>query len=39
MDTPVHGKRTGIMLNRRRYHCQRCRKMFLEPIPHKDDKR
>lgn len=39
MDTPVHGKRTGIMLNRRRYRCQFCRKTFLEPVPHKDDKR
>jgi len=39
MDTPVHGKRTGIMLNRRRYRCQSCRKTFLEPVPHKDDKR
>lgn len=39
MDTPVHGKRTGIMLNRRRYRCQGCRKTFLEPVPHKDDKR
>ncbi|HHA1618107.1 TPA: ISL3 family transposase, partial [Enterobacter cloacae] len=39
MDTPVHGKRTGIMLNRRRYRCQSCRKTFLEPVPHKDNKR
>ncbi|MEW5288587.1 ISL3 family transposase [Erwinia papayae] len=39
MDTPVHGKRRGIMLNRRRYRCQSCRKTFLEPVPHKDDKR
>ena len=39
MDTPVHGKRTGIMLNRRRYRCQSCRKTFLETVPHKDDKR
>jgi transposase len=39
MDTPVHGKRTGIMLNRRRYRCQSCRKTFMEPVPHKDDKR
>ncbi|WP_324254718.1 transposase family protein [Halomonas sp. KAO] len=39
MDTPVHGKRTGIMLNRRRYRCQSCRKTFLELVPHKDNKR
>ncbi|MDW0397403.1 ISL3 family transposase [Mannheimia haemolytica] len=39
MDTPVHGRRTGIMLNRRRYRCQSCRKTFLEPVPHKDEKR
>ena len=39
MDTPVHGKRTGIMLNRRRFRCQSCRKTFLEPVPHKDDRR
>lgn len=39
MDTPVHGKRTGIMLNRRRFRCQSCRKTFLEPVPHKDERR
>jgi transposase-like protein len=39
MDTPVHGRRAGIMLNRRRYRCQGCRKTFLEPVPHKDGKR
>lgn len=39
MNTPVHGKRTGIMLNRRRYRYQSCPKTFLEPVPHKDDKR
>jgi len=39
MDTPVHGRRTGIMLNRRRYRCRSCRKAFLEPVPHKDEKR
>jgi len=39
MDTPIHGKRTGIMLNRRRCRCKSCRKTFLESVPHKDDKR
>lgn len=39
MDIPVLGKRTVIMLNRRRYRCQSCRKTFLEPVPNKDDKR
>lgn len=39
MDIPIHGKHTSILLNRRRYRCQSCRKTFLEPVPHKDDKR
>nr|WP_232832403.1 ISL3 family transposase [Photorhabdus sp. CRCIA-P01] len=39
MDTPVNGKRTGLILNRRRYRCQVCCKTFMEPVPHKDGKR
>lgn len=41
MDTPIHGKRTGISLNRRRFRCKStdCSKTFFEPVPHKDDKR
>ena len=26
MDTPIHGKRTGILLKRRRFKCDDCRK-------------
>ncbi|MEG3764976.1 ISL3 family transposase [Alteromonas sp. 14N.309.X.WAT.G.H12] len=39
LDTPHHGKRTCIILNRRRYRCQSCRQTFMEQVPHKDEKR
>lgn len=39
IDIPLHGKRTSIILNRRRYRCQSCSKTFLESVPHKNDKR
>lgn len=39
MDTPMHGKRVGIHLNRKRYKCQSCNKTFYEPVSRKDDKR
>lgn len=39
MDIPIRGKPVHIMLKRQRYRCQACRRVFLEPIPHRDDKR
>ncbi|WP_420588253.1 ISL3 family transposase [Bacterioplanoides sp.] len=30
MDTPIHGKRVGILLNRRRFRCGDCRKTQFE---------
>jgi|JTFO01.1.fsa_nt_gb transposase len=39
MDTPIHGKRVGIWINRRRYRCQGCGRTFYEPIKCKDSKR
>lgn len=38
-DLPVHGKRVGIYLNRRRYKCRSCTKTFGEAIPEINDKR
>ena len=39
MDTPAHGRRTKIEIERKRYRCQGCRKTFFEPIPDIDAKR
>lgn len=39
MDTPVHGKRCGIHLQRRRMRCNACNKTFMESIIWKDKKR
>lgn len=39
LDAPMHAKRTGININRRRYRCNSCGKTFYESIPEKDDKR
>ena len=30
MDTPIHGKRVGILLKRRRFKCDDCRKTQFE---------
>lgn len=38
-DIPINDKQTNITLNRRRYRCRSCRKTFLEPAPHRDEKR
>lgn len=32
MDLPVHGKRVGIRVVRRRYRCYACGRTFLEPL-------
>jgi hypothetical protein len=41
MDLPTHGKRTGIVVIRKRYRCKRkeCLKTFLEPLGDMDEKR
>lgn len=39
MDLPMHGKRVGIELTRKRYKCNSCLKTFLEILPDMDDKR
>lgn len=38
-DLPVHGKRVGIYLQRRRYRCRSCTRTFAESIPEIDDRR
>jgi transposase len=32
MDTPMHGKRVGLHINRRRMKCRDCNSTFLEPL-------
>lgn len=32
-DTPIHGKQVTIQVNRQRYQCKACKKVFHEPIP------
>lgn len=39
MDTPSHGKRVGINVDRRRFRCSECGQTFYEVIPGKDAKR
>ena len=39
MDLPVHAKRTGILVERRRLNCQSCGRIFIEPLPEMDEKR
>lgn len=39
MDLPVHAKRTGILVERRRLDCQSCGRIFIEPLPEMDEKR
>ncbi len=39
MDLPTHGKRTGIVVVRKRYRCKECLKTFLEPLGDMDEKR
>lgn len=39
LDTPIHGKRAGIWVDRRRYQCRDCSRTFYEPLPHRDEKR
>jgi len=39
MDTPMQGKRVGIMVKRQRYKCLECGQTFHQPIPDMDEKR
>lgn len=39
MDTPIHGKRVRIEIDRQRYRCKACGKTLFEPLPHMDGKR
>lgn len=39
MDTPMHGKRVLIELERRRFRCKACGKTIFEPLPDMDAKR
>jgi transposase len=32
LDTPVHGKRSALLVHRRRFLCQSCHCSFLEPL-------
>jgi transposase len=39
MDTPMHGKRVLITLDRRRFRCKVCNKTLFDPLPAFDAKR
>lgn len=39
MDTPMHGKRVLIEIDRKRYRCKVCGKTLFEPLPAMDGKR
>lgn len=39
MDTPMHGKRVLIEIDRRRFRCKSCGKTVFEPLPDMDGKR
>ncbi len=39
MDTPMHGKRVLIEIDRKRYRCKACGKTLFEPLPAMDSKR
>jgi len=39
MDTPMHGKRILIEIDRRRFRCKSCGKTTFEPLPDMDSKR
>jgi transposase len=38
MDLPVHGKRVGIELTRKRYRCTKCGVTFLQQLPDVDER-
>jgi transposase len=39
LDTPIHGKRVRIEIDRKRYRCKVCGKTLFEPLPAMDSKR
>ena len=39
MDTPIHGKRVGIKVQRQRYRCADCKGNFQQLLPDMDEKR
>lgn len=39
MDTPMHGKRVLIQIDRKRFRCKSCGKTLFEPLPAMDGKR
>jgi len=39
MDLPIHGKRVGLLIHRRRYQCRECRQTFLERLDHTIDEK
>ncbi len=39
LDTPMHGKRVVIEIDRKRYRCKVCGKTLFEPMPAMDSKR
>lgn len=36
-DTPIHGKRVGIWVQRQRYQCTNCHRTLYETVPHMSD--
>jgi len=39
MDLPIHAKRTGILVGRRRLKCRACNRLFIEPLADMDEDR
>lgn len=39
MDTPMHGKRVGIVVQRPRFKCRECGETFQQELPDMDEKR
>lgn len=37
MDLPIHAKRTGILVGRRRFKCHSCSRTFIEPLADMDE--
>lgn len=37
MDTPIHGRRVGIFLERKRYRCRQCKTTFFQACADIDD--
>lgn len=39
MDTPIHGRRVHLIVQRQRYACQGCEKTFQQLLPDMDERR